>query len=73
LASALLAFIANIIGLGIGPLIIGALSDFLSPNFGTESLRYAMLLVIPIVQFWALSHFFLAARSLRQDMAAAPN
>jgi len=73
LASALLAFIANIIGLGIGPLIIGALSDFLNPSLGAESLRYAMLLIIPIVQFWALTHFFLAARSLRQDMAAAPN
>ena len=42
LTSAILFFILNIIGLGLGPLTTGALSTF-EPSFGGNSLRYAML------------------------------
>jgi MFS family permease len=41
-ASALFLFMFNLIGLGLGPLVIGILSDVFAPNFGTDSLRYAM-------------------------------
>jgi len=61
------------IGLGCGPFIIGLLSDFLAPTKGVESLRYALLYVIPIVQVWAVCHFYLAAKSLKADLAAAPD
>ncbi len=40
-ASAILFLVLNIIGLGLGPLGIGAISDALSPEYGAESLRYA--------------------------------
>jgi len=73
LSSAIISFIINIIGLGCGPFIIGVLSDYLAPKYGTESLRYAMLYVLPFVQFWCVCHFFLAARTLREDTAAAPD
>jgi predicted MFS family arabinose efflux permease len=42
-ASAIFLFVNNLIGLGLGTLIIGALSDALTTRFGAESLRYAIL------------------------------
>jgi hypothetical protein len=36
--------VLNLVGLGAGNLVIGALSDALRPRFGPESLRYAILL-----------------------------
>lgn len=41
-ASAVFLFMFNLIGLGLGPLVIGILSDSLAPQLGTDSLRYAM-------------------------------
>jgi predicted MFS family arabinose efflux permease len=42
-SSALFLMINNLIGLGLGSLILGALSDGLHQRFGEESLRYALL------------------------------
>jgi len=42
-AAAILLFILNIIGLGLGPQAVGILSDLLRPQYGDESLRYALL------------------------------
>jgi predicted MFS family arabinose efflux permease len=72
LSSAILFLILNTIGLGLGPWTIGMLSDTLLPTLGQESLRYAMLYVLPAIMFWSACHFYLAARSLREDLAAAP-
>jgi MFS family permease len=71
-ASAIFFLILNIIGLGLGPFTVGAFSDFLKAEYGIESLRYAMVTVIPIVGVWASAHFFMAAKTLRADLAAAP-
>jgi len=73
MSSAITSLIVNIIGLGGGPFIIGVLSDYLEPSLGNESLRYALLYVIPVAQIWACSHFFLASKALRQDMDNAPD
>ena len=72
-ASAILFLILSIIGLGIGPWSIGLLSDYLEPELGVESLRYAMLYLIPAVMFWSACHFYLGARTLREDLASAPD
>lgn len=73
MASAILFFILNLIGLGLGPLFIGLLSDYLAPTLGVESLRYAMVYLIPTALFWSSCHFMLAARTLRDDLANAPD
>lgn len=70
-ASALLFLVLNIIGLGMGPTIVGATSDLLADSYGVESLRYAMLLVVPLACVWAAGHFFLAARCYREIEAPA--
>jgi len=72
MSSAVLFLILNIIGLGLGPWTIGLASDLMAPQYGPESLRYAMLYILPGVMLWSVCHFFLAARTLRRDLAAAP-
>ena len=42
-ASATFLLINNLIGLGAGTLVLGALSDAMTARFGAEALRYAML------------------------------
>ncbi len=73
LSSAILFLILNLIGLGLGPLLVGMLSDFLQPAFGVHSLRQAMLYLLPLVMAWSACHFLLAARSLPEDLDAAPD
>ncbi len=72
-ASAILFLILNIIGLGAGPWMVGILSDLLTPTLGVESLRHAMLYLLPAAMFWSACHFYLASRTLRDDLAAAPD
>lgn len=68
-ASAILLFIINIIGLGLGPQVAGILSDFLSTTQGTESLRYSLLIIGSITGPWTAWHFFMAARHIESDLA----
>jgi hypothetical protein len=69
-ASAVLLFVINIVGLGMGPAVTGALSDALQPSFGEDSLRYALLIVSGGL-LWSALHFKLAARSLASDRVLA--
>lgn len=71
-ASAILLLVLNVIGLALGPVLVGFLSDSLEPSYGTESLRYAMLILLPAVMLWSSWHFYRAARTLKDDLAAAP-
>ncbi len=66
----LLFVLSNLIGYGIGPILIGTVSDLLAPAFGEHSLRYAMLGVLMLVA-WAAVHFFLASRDLRKNLSSA--
>ena len=72
-SSAILFLILNIIGLGMGPFMIGLLSDFFDPSLGVESLRYAMLAVLPTACVWSSIHFYLASLSLNADLKRAPD
>ncbi|HEB89975.1 MAG TPA: MFS transporter [Deltaproteobacteria bacterium] len=67
LTSAILLFVLNLIGLGLGPLVAGFLSDRFEPRFGEEGLRYAML-VVAMISSLGIVMFGLAARSLRTDL-----
>ncbi|MEG9862158.1 MAG: MFS transporter [Parvularculales bacterium] len=65
--AALLLFILNIIGLGLGPQTVGILSDLLETGFGQDSLRYS-LLIVNIFGLWAMVHFMCAARHLKDNL-----
>jgi len=70
MASAVLLFALNLIGLGLGPQFVGILSDVLDPRFGTEAIRYS-LLVIGMGKAWGSIHSLIAARHLRADLDRA--
>jgi predicted MFS family arabinose efflux permease len=70
-AAAVLLLAKALIGMGLGPLLVGMTSDLLSPAAGTQSLRYGLLLA-PAFNLWAGLHYFLAARSLRTDLQRVP-
>jgi len=70
MASAVLLTLYNFIGLGIGPTVVGIVSDWLTPVYGDESLRYAMLLPSSIL-IWGAYHLMRAGRTLREDLQIA--
>ena len=55
-AAAILLFVLNIIGFGLGPLTVGAISDALTPAFGVDALRWALLstIVTWLIAAWCL-------------------
>ncbi len=65
-ASATFLLINNLIGLGAGTLVLGALSEAMKAQFGDESLRYAMLsgLVLYLLAGLLMA---LAVKPLRRD------
>lgn len=70
LASAILLFIINLIGLGLGPFFVGVLSDALKPSYGIDSVRYALLGTVVVGALWSSLHYTLAARTLAEDLRA---
>jgi MFS family permease len=81
-STSLLLFVQTLIGYGLGPLIVGAISDALSPGLapavqidpddplvGNNSLRYAIV-AIGLCNLWAAAHYFLGARNIREDLEA---
>jgi predicted MFS family arabinose efflux permease len=69
-ASAILLFIVNLIGLGLGPQVVGALNDLLRPGFGDAAVRWSLAGVVVSMNVWASLHFALAARTLARDLEA---
>jgi len=65
-ASAIFLFINNLIGIGVGTVAIGILSDNLQARYGDDSLRYAILAG---TSFYVLAAtlFFLSAKYLKND------
>ncbi len=69
-SSAVLLFIINLVGLGLGPLAVGALSDMFAIYFGMgegEGVRWA-LIVASLTGFIAAGLFWLARSSIRAEM-----
>ncbi len=69
LASAILFFILNLIGLGAGPQVVGILNDLLSTRFGVDAVRYS-LLTVNLCAVVAVILYVLAAHTLKMDLAA---
>ncbi|MDR3497694.1 MAG: MFS transporter [Parvibaculum sp.] len=69
LTSAVMLFVLNFIALGFGPLTVGLLSDFLTPYFGVESLRWA-LFGTSFIGVWAAVHYYWAGQTYQEDLRA---
>ena len=67
-ASALMLFILNLIGLGLGPVAAGVLSDLLKPEYGVESIRYSLFILAVGGNLWSALHYYFASKTLREDL-----
>ena len=67
-ASALLMLMFNMVGLGLGPLFIGIISDALKPEYADESLRWALLTILPFAAAAGIAQFAMT-RYLDKDFA----
>jgi hypothetical protein len=63
-ASAVTLFAVGGIGMGLGALVAGVLSDLLRPGLGDESLRWALILTAGF-KFGAVYHYWRAGRHLK--------
>lgn len=68
LTSAILFFVLNLIGLGLGPLTAGLLSDYFTSTHGVDGIRYA-LLCVALISATGIGALVLATRSLQADFA----
>ena len=68
---AVMLLFANLIGMGLGPLAVGVLSDALRPWVGQESLRYSLLALAP-GYVWAAWHAWRASKTVSRDLATSP-
>src|SRR5262249_17062943 len=68
MAVAILDLFGNLIGMGLGSLIAGLLSDAFRPWAGDESLRYALLCLCPGF-LWAAWHVWRAGKTITADLA----
>jgi MFS family permease len=80
-ATSLLLFVQTLIGFGLGPWMVGQLSDWLKPagvglpligvvGQGADSLRWGMV-IVGLINVWAAAHYFRGARFLLGDLAAS--
>ncbi len=66
-AAAVLLFIINIVGLGLGPQAVGIVSDLLKPEYGDDSVRYS-LLIFSLVNLWSAWHYYVAGKYLKEEL-----
>jgi len=70
MASAIVLFVLNLIGLGLGPTLVGVLNDALEPRYGVQAIRWSLMLLL-IAGSWGVVHSLLAARTLERDLRRA--
>lgn len=64
---AVIFLFSNLIGFGLAPLLLGALSDLLNPSMGQDSLRYALVLFCP-GSLWVAFHYWKASNTIEDDI-----
>jgi MFS family permease len=62
-----LQFFSTLIGMGIGPLLVGSLSDIFRPQLGDDALRYAMMLMSVL---WPVTAYYYVkvGRTISEDI-----
>lgn len=66
-ASAVLLMFQNLVGLGLGPIVVGLLSDAFAGSAGVNSLRYALIAITTLFVGSMFFHF-LASRHVARDI-----
>lgn len=70
-AIAFIFLVSNLVGMGMGPVAVGMLSDVLKPLLGEESLRYALLAMCP-GYLWSAWHVWRASKTVGNDLSSSP-
>jgi MFS family permease len=70
-AAAFYLFLVNLLSAGVGPALVGSISDRLHARLGDDALGAALLGVVSVTGLWAASHFVWAARRLPAESALA--
>lgn len=65
---AILLLFANLVGMGLGPIAVGVMSDLLKPVFGDDALRFALLMWTP-GYLWAIFHLMRAEKYVQAEVA----
>jgi MFS family permease len=69
-ASAVTMLASSFVGMGLGPVAVGVISDLLAPQAAGESLRYALFILSAVTALWCTLHYILAARHLEKKPLA---
>lgn len=64
LATSLALLVNSLVGLALGPFVIGALSDALAPKYGVLSLSYSLLIVCVAAAFIAAACYYWTSRAM---------
>ena len=67
-AAAIKMLSLNLVGLSLGPLVVGVLSDWMKPEMGDASIGLA-LSVLAVLNIWSAFHFWLCGRALQKSRA----
>jgi hypothetical protein len=70
MSGAVLLFVLNLIGLGIGPVYVGRISDGAKAEYGDQSLAVGFTWLIPIIVLTIVAHL-VAAWSINRDKRLA--
>ncbi len=66
LACAILLFVMNFAGFGLGPYLVGLFSDFLTPAYGNESVRYALIIIMSTYLLAIFCYYFASKQFIAQ-------
>ena len=69
-SSAIMMLCLNLIGLGLGPLLVGVLSDALTPQYGDDALSVA-LAYFAVIGLWGSFHFWRCGKELAKQQLSA--
>ena len=70
--AAITLLVINLIGLGIGPTMVGVLSDYFAADYGEESLRQALFVIACATPVAIFCYWRAAAALSRRERAATP-
>ncbi|WP_231871236.1 hypothetical protein [Halioglobus sp. HI00S01] len=65
-SSAIMMLCLNLVGMGLGPLLVGLLSDLLTPQHREDALSVA-LAFLSLVGLWGSGHFWLCGKALAKQ------
>ncbi len=68
-AAALMILIINLIAGIIGPQLFSIVSDMSAATMGSDSLGFSLLIVASVCSLWSAAHFYLASRSIEEDLS----